>query len=95
MLDTIRSQHQHLSLQRDEQRAIQPLRKGTGIRHRHPAAAPREKGPTFTVASASMETRSTAGLASAAVLTALSCAKMASISGTFFWGGVLATRAGA
>ncbi len=46
---------------------------------------PREKSPTFTVALASMEMRSTVVSASAAALTRLTCSKIALVAGSFFW----------
>src|SRR6266508_1891687 len=46
---------------------------------------PRAKGPTFTVALASMEMRKVSGAASAAAFISLTCSKIASGSGIFFW----------
>ena len=46
--------------------------------------SPREKSPTFTVALASMDMRTTCASVSAAALTRLSCSKMASVTRSFF-----------
>ena len=46
---------------------------------------PRAKGPTLTVAFASMEIRNTSNAASAAAFCWFTWSKMASVSGIFFW----------